>query len=532
MKKDKARGWSVFWREQKQRWILSRVVGNEWVQKVLADAPHENTKAGERRALQIAQAWMAQQGERPADAIAKKPRGMTIAEASEKWLAIAEKKKNDGGLAPATLKDYRIDVKHYVLPPIRDVREEGGVAWVGGSLPLAELDVPRARRWLRAIRGTKSASTVRGARSSFARLYDCAVAEGWVRGDNPFDNSALLEELPPLPIPTPQVVPLAWMQAVVSDRATPLAWRVRYLLAVTSGARDGEIHGARICNLAIGEAPIVCDDGATVEPIPQWKITQAVAIVGREGFASDNNLKTASSHRTLPIHPAAVVALREWIQNGWRAWVGRAPSPADLLFPSPDGNASRPRSAENLRADLARLGLPVEIAGAPIEFKSLRATFATALHEAGVDEHTRKRLMGHASTSVTERHYTRREIAALAQAVATIPIRWVSGSVTDCDLVTEAGTIADDQAAPARVERATNGLGSPCDVLPGATPNEHEAPQTSEGGGSFEGRVSGDALAPCGSGHRAVVLPVTDSEVVVTARGIEFNSIWIDWGNA
>lgn len=33
-----AKGWSVFWRPAKSRWVLSRVVAGKWEQKILADA--------------------------------------------------------------------------------------------------------------------------------------------------------------------------------------------------------------------------------------------------------------------------------------------------------------------------------------------------------------------------------------------------------------------------------------------------------------------------------------------------------------
>lgn len=427
------RGWSVFWRASKRRWVLSRLVAGRWEQKILTDAPRESTKKAEQAAIVVAQRWMAENGERPT---AEAGQGMLVSTAVEKWLALAERRQKDALIAPATLKDYKIDAKLYLLPHF-------------GDKPLRALDVPCARAWLRQIRGQKSASTVRGARSSAAVFYDCAVAEGWVKDQNPFDNRALLDELPALPVTgAPQVVPLASIQKLIDASSIPLAWRARYVLATTTGARDGEIHGARLCNLALNAE------------VPSWRIEQATAIVGREGFASANATKTRTSVRTLPLHPAAVAALREWLETGWALWTCRAPGTLDYVFPGEDGNPSRPRSAENLRADLVHVGLAAEIDGLPVEFKSLRATFATALDEAGVDENVRRRLLGHGGRTVTERHYTRRELAQLSAAVAHIGLVWPAHRPQVVAPVTEEIETPMFAAAPGRVELPTNGLGS------------------------------------------------------------------------
>ena len=162
-------------------------------------------------------------------------------------------------------------------------------------------------------------------------------------------------------------------------------------------------------------------DGA----LPVFRIEQAVAIVGKKGdggFAKVKGPKTKGSKRTMPLHPAARTALVEW-RGRWAELVGREPRAEDFVFPGPDGEAARPRSAGQIREDLARLGLPTEIRGQAIEFRATRSSFATWLEEAGVSEQVRKRLMGHAVRDVTERHYTVREVEQLAQAVRTIPVR-------------------------------------------------------------------------------------------------------------
>jgi hypothetical protein len=96
-----------------------------------------------------------------------------------------------------------------------------------------------------------------------------------------------------------------------------------------------------------------------------------------------------------------------------------------------------------------------------IDFKATRSPFATWLDEAGVDERVRKRLMGHRASDVTERHYTKRELERLAEAVAMIGLEWRPGTVP---VTVSAGTVTENSsmisAPTARIGLATFGLGT------------------------------------------------------------------------
>lgn len=427
------KGASVFWRPSKKRWVLSYAdpaLGRP--QKILPETVTSETAAN-RWALE----YLAEKGLNPSDVLQRrKSTGPTVADCAARWLKLREA---DERVAPATLKANKGHLNGYILPAF-------------GGVPIAALEVRALRAWLRELRGKMSASTCRNIRATFSVLYADAMAEEWIKRDaNLLDHPGVKAELPELESGEPMVLPVAWVQQLISDSTIHVERRARYALAFTTGMRDGEVSGVRIKDLDLAS------------PIPSLRIEQAVAIVGEKGpkgFAKAKGPKTKKSRRTLPLHDAARAALQEWIEGDREALLGGASS--EFLFPRPDGRGARPRSAERLRVDLGAIGLPTEIREEPVEFKATRSSFATWLEDAGVSEAIRKRLMGHAARDVTERHYTARELAPLAAAVATIQLVW-HPSGTRPNLVTS-GTRNDEMlndfmAPPAGIEPATNGLG-------------------------------------------------------------------------
>ncbi|UQA60418.1 tyrosine-type recombinase/integrase [Polyangium aurulentum] len=141
---------------------------------------------------------------------------------------------------------------------------------------------------------------------------------------------------------------------------------------------------------------------------------------GPKGWASQGKTKTEWRERQVPLHPVLVALLGQWMADGWERWVCRRPFPADWLLPSPTGRATRPRSAELLRADLASVG--VEAPKGFHRFHQLRACFATWLEEAGASEGTRSRLLGHRGKSTAAVHYTAALLKIDRAAVAGIPV--------------------------------------------------------------------------------------------------------------
>jgi integrase len=432
-------GVSLFPRPKRRRWILS--LAPDWHQETL---PAVVVTCEE--AVAHVEHRLASSGEDPGAAMRRRTAsGPTVGECADRWLALLEK---DDRCAPATLKGHRGNLKNWIRPKF-------------GQTPIAELEVPALRAWLREQRAAhpEGARTILHVVSTFTGLVDAALADGWLTAPaNILRHPGVRTELPEADDREPVCLPPELVQQLLDAPVVPLERRARYVIAFTSGMRDGEIAGIRLDRL---------DRETTPRAV---RIEDAVALVGAKGprgFAKPKAPKTKSSRRTLPVHAAADAAISEWLAEGWERLVGRPPRPDDYLFPRPDGQPSRPRSAELLREDLRAAGLPDAHDGRAIELKASRSSFLTWLDEAGVDERIRKRLAGHRATDVTERHYTHRELQQLAAAVDKIPLTWTAGRCTVQATVQGCTVNADssmNSAPPRRLERPTNGLGNRCSI--------------------------------------------------------------------
>lgn len=386
------------WRRKRDRiFILPySTEPGKWRQKTL---PQEITT--KRDAEAWAAAWASEMIASGAEITTKKPAGgPTPRQLSEKWLGLREEAMRAGKLAPATVQDNRTHMERHVLPYL-------------GDTPIAAIEVPQLRAWVRTLRGKVSASRCRNIYSTLANFIEDCMAEGWISvGANIVRHKAVTKELPEAASTGgAMVIPVEWVHALIESEKVPMERRVRYALAFTTGARDGELAGIRASDVELDASP------------PRMHIVRAVAVKGREGFATEKETKTKSSVRTVPLHPVAASLLRAWLDWGWERYVGRELRGKDFVFPRQDGEAGRPRSSDRIRDDLAELGLPTEIAGKRVLFKASRSTFVTWLAEAGVEEGIRQRLVGHSQSTVTSRHYTARELSVLHEAVGKLPLR-------------------------------------------------------------------------------------------------------------
>ncbi len=423
-----AAGWSLFWRDEKRCWVLKYKSIDGWAQKHLPidikrDEGPRKRKRGTRQ-LQMpvtrAETWAVEWLEN-AEALKLRPRargaGLVLRDAGEQWKAT--RKADDALTSPATLKRFGADLRNIILPfkdgqKPRSIGDEDVVALA--------TDVALLRRWFRALVARLSPWRARSAFSTLRSFFDDALVEKWVRGVNPMKNEALVRELPPLPNKADRggivLVDVEVMQKLIAHPHVPLGRATRYVVAATLGNREGELSG-----LAWGDVHL---DNAT----PHIDVVRARRLIRRKGEVL-GPLKTASSRGVLPLHPAAVSALREWrddVDGGITLLLGRLPRSEDPVFPSEHpqhkGGFSRPRSAEKLRADLVASELPKSDAkGRPLTMHSCRKSFGTWLRRAKVDEPIRKALMRHGANDVTEDFYTE-NLPEMAEAVRRIPLKW------------------------------------------------------------------------------------------------------------
>ena len=148
-----------------------------------------------------------------------------------------------------------------------------------------------------------------------------------------------------------------------------------FLLALTSGAREGEI-------LAL------MDDCLNLKN-DQIVIKRTIVRANRQLYIKDTP-KTESSIRTVQIPSKTTQALRRWL-------IRRPPNSLGLVFPSPKtGGILYPNSLKKAFEKY------IEMAGVPqITFHGLRHTFATTLLAQGVNPKIVQEMLGHASIKTT-----------------------------------------------------------------------------------------------------------------------------------
>lgn len=415
------KGFTVSWRADKREWVGKyRTPAGKWPQKVI---PKDIARGPRDRAKALA--WLIEFASNaiPLNIEARRrPGGRLLGETFEEWLKLREA---DERIAPSTLTGYSDLFRNVVLKSFTLAPTRGETTLAGQDVVSLGTDFSLLRGWIRAVTKLHSPGRVRAAFSALRAFYDDAIVEKWFRGTNPLRNEAIVREQPPMLTARERggvvFVPLAVAQPLLRSPVVPLWRRVRYVLLMTCGLREGEISGLTWRKLAL-----------TADP-PHVEIDEARRLIRRKG-ESLGPTKTRTSKRGLPLHPAAVEALLEWreAEDGVRLFLGHAPLDADPVFPSvrtqDKGGFSRPDTAEYLRADLRAAKLqPKDDKGRNFTAHALRKTFGTWLEQSGVDELTRKRLMGHGAHDVTADYYTSENFQKMVDAVTGLDVAWQTG---------------------------------------------------------------------------------------------------------
>ena len=192
--------------------------------------------------------------------------------------------------------------------------------------------------------------------------------------------------------------------------------KTRYIIAVCTGMRDAEIQGLKWKDIDLVMNTVKVDR-QLVRYTEKKEVSFKAPKKGRAKAA-------IASYRTIPLHSKASKALEEW-RASYSSWCGKEPEGELAVFPNEGGEHFFFASSRYLQTDLKRAKLPLlfqDNAATPFVFKSLRATFATALEEAGVSESKVSRLLGHAGKDVKARHYIGKSLSIYAEAIAKLPL--------------------------------------------------------------------------------------------------------------
>ncbi len=290
------------------------------------------------------------------------------------------------------------------------------------SVPIAQLDVPVCRRFVRELTPKVAPFYLRTIVNAATTMLDDVIAEKKVPGFvvNPLRDKSVRNLMPKAQTLAGEAIFFTQAQALrlIMSSDVPEPRRVRYAFAALTGERDGEIAGAKIRDLYL-------DDPNQ----PHAKVVRQYTDKGLKGGGQLTELKSESSARSIPLHPFLLHVLRHWVEVGWERWTGKKPQPDSPLFPNANGEHWRPKSARFLREDLRAAKLPdqfmVEQANGtkkpfPYTFHALRRSFATWLEEADVQRPVINALLGHEADSTADKHYTARQLPRLGALVARI----------------------------------------------------------------------------------------------------------------
>jgi integrase len=308
-----------------------------------------------------------------------KGRIVTVGEWCAHWLAnVAEPKVAANRLAATTFHgSYRSKVDLHIIPFF-------------AQTPLNELCEEDIEAWHRHLGKNLSAASI----TQCHRILSSAIKVAVIRGRiprNPVSN---------VPPPQPDheaAVPTAEETALILERCKTWHGGARWILAIATGARQGEI-------LALRWSDVILPEPAGIT------ISRSAARV--RGELTYKQPKSRQSRRTIQIGPATVAALKAHRKTQ----VTNINS--DLVFTDRRGQPVHPRADwQDFQDLLADLGLPRY----PVH--SLRHATATLLLEAGQDTRVVQTVLGHATpgfTAARYQHVRPRMHAAAADAMNSI----------------------------------------------------------------------------------------------------------------
>ncbi len=256
-------------------------------------------------------------------------------------------------LSPNTLKAYAEDLSSFLSWADRE------------DVHPLDVDHRRLRRYLAELDRARYAKRTIARRLAAVRsFYRYLVMRGYASG-----SPAAVLSTPRLPRELPSIAPVQLLNDLLDtpDPATPLGLRDRAILELlyATGVRVSELSG-----LDLGDVDLT---GGTIR------------VMGK-----------GSRERDVPMHPAAVRRLREYLSGGRPALQGPISESAFFL-----NRLGTRLTSGGVRRMLDR-HLTTIGAAAQITPHDLRHSFATHLLEGGADLRTVQELLGHVALSTTQ----------------------------------------------------------------------------------------------------------------------------------
>jgi integrase len=197
----------------------------------------------------------------------------------------------------------------------------------------------------------------------------------------------------------PWLYPNEW-QALATCEAVPVAWRQLYALALYSGLRPNELRALTWSDVDLA--------GGQISVSKAWD----------DHTKTVKAPKTAAGQRTIPIEPALAPILD--------ALRGAPGANVAWLLSEGEHRVAGPFRDHLKLAGITRARLYADDeTQEPVDFRSLRDSYATWLALAGVPDKRIQRRLGHASNSTTDRYIKAAEsfdVATIGAPFPTLPV--------------------------------------------------------------------------------------------------------------
>jgi integrase len=284
----------------------------------------------------------------------------------EQWLLDVAKPK----VKPSTYRSYAGFVKQHIIPTL-------------GRIPLEKLTVGDVRGLLNSRNGL-SPQSVNHLRAVLRRALNIAIQDGLIPSQR---NVAALAE--------PRKVPRHEMKIFNADQAHAFMRAVQgdpleavYVVALTTGMRQGEILGLRWRNVDLQAGTLHVDYGLQ-------RVGKVYTLV---------EPKSETSRREVPLSAITVAALRahkaKQQETAQQPGAIRNLEWYDLVFRTAKGTPLNGSWVYNrFKAAAKAAGLPI------IRFHDQRHSFVSLMGEADVDVAVVSRMVGHSSVTLTLNTY-------------------------------------------------------------------------------------------------------------------------------